>query len=229
MDPQMSVDEAVATRRSVRAFLDRPVPPELLREVLERAGRAPSGGNLQPWHLHVVSGRRLADLKALMAARVLQTNAEEPLEYQVYPYPMPEPYNARRIKCGEDMYGLLGIARSDKARRWDRFRDNFQLFGAPLGLFCCVDRRMGAAQWADIGMYMQTVMLLLKARGVDSCAQEAWHLYHRTMAQFLGLPEEQMLFCGIAAGYADHGAPVNRLVTDRAPLEEYVRFHTDEA
>ncbi len=224
-----TVDEAVAARHSIRAFLPRPVPLDTLRDVLERASRAPSGGNLQPWHVHVVAGARLRELKALMAVRAREVPREDPVDYEVYPRPLQEPYRTRRYECGEAMYALLGIDRMDTPARWERLRENFQLFGAPVGLFCCVDRGMGAPQWADLGMYLQTIMLLLKARGLDSCAQEAWAHYPRTMEAFLGLPKEQMLFCGMAIGWADPDAPVNRLITDRAPLQDYVRFHTDGA
>ncbi|MBF5096500.1 nitroreductase [Azospirillum sp. INR13] len=225
----MTVDEAVTARRSIRAFLPRPVPLDTVRGVLERAARAPSGGNLQPWRIHVVTDAPLSKLKALMAVRAREVPQEAPVDYEIYPTPLPEPYKARRTACGEAMYALLDIARTDRERRWNRLRENFQLFGAPLGLFCCVDRCMGAPQWADLGMYLQTVMLLLKARGLDSCAQEAWALYPRTMAAFLRLPDDQMLFCGMAVGWADPDAPVNRLVTERAPLEAFVRFHTGDA
>lgn len=220
----MSVTEVVRARRSVRAFLDKPVSLELLREVLEIAARAPSGGNLQPWLLHVVTGEPLAKLRAHMQHRVA-TQGPDPAEYEIYPANLWEPYRSRRYEIGETMYAALGIERGDKLGRLQRFAQNYQLFGAPVALFCFIDRRMGRPQWSDLGMYLQTVMLLLKERGVDSCAQEAWSAYHRVVSDFVKSPAEQMLFCGMAVGYADPDAAVNHVTSQRAPLDEFATFH----
>lgn len=219
----MNVGQAVATRRSVRDFLPTPVPGELIRRVLEQALRAPSGGNLQPWHLHVVGGARMEELKALMRERVQQPG--EPAEYAIYPPELVSPYRERRFAIGEAMYARLGIPREDKAARRAWFGRNFQFFGAPLALFCSVDRRMGPPQWSDLGMLLQTVMLLLRAEGLDSCAQECWAVYPQTIGRFLELPPEQMLFCGMAIGYARRDGPIDGLVSERAPLDEVARFH----
>lgn len=221
----LSVTEAVTSRRSIRAFLPTPVPSELLREALALARRAPSGGNLQPWWLHVVEGEAMARLRALMQTR-LATQGPDPVDYDIYPPNLHEPYRSRRYRIGEAMYAALGIAREDKLARLQQFAANYQFFGAPVGVFCVVDRRMGRPQWSDLGMYLQTFMLLLKERGVDSCAQEAWSVYHRTVSAFLGTPPEHMLFCGMAIGYADPEAPVNRFTVERAELEEFTTFHT---
>jgi nitroreductase len=221
----MDVIEAVSSRRSVRAFLSRPVPEETIRRVLALAARAPSGGNLQPWHIDVVAGEPLVRLKALMRGRVAETPEGEPTEYDVYPKSLWSPYRERRFKLGEDMYEKLRIPREDKEARRRRMGENFQCFGAPLVLFCSIDRRMGAPQWSDLGMYLQTTMLLLRGEGLDSCAQEIWSLYPQTLGCFLGLPPERMLFCGMSIGYADPTQPVNDLRSERAPLEEFVSFH----
>lgn len=223
----MNVSEAVDSRRSVRAFLDQPVDLGMLREVLERAARAPSGGNLQPWRLYMLSGDALSRLKEAMQRRLNTRPAPDlPLDYEVYPSPLGEPYRSERYAVGEAMYAELGIARADKAGRLQQFANNYRFFGAPVALFCYVDRGMGPPQWSDLGMYLQTVMLLLRERGLDSCAQECWSVYHREVAAQLSPPEEWMLFCGMAIGHADPDAPVNRLRSRRLPLDQFVQWRS---
>ncbi|MBA1145467.1 nitroreductase [Ectothiorhodospiraceae bacterium WFHF3C12] len=209
----------------MRAFLDEPVDGQLIRRILETAARAPSGGNLQPWHIHVVANDTLDELKTIMRRRLEEAPKGEPTEYDVYPPNLVSPYRDRRFQVGEDMYGLIGIPREDKdaRRRW--FARNFQFFGAPMALFCYVDRRMGPPQWSDLGMYLQTVMLLLREAGLHSCAQECWSLYPQTIARFVDAPEAQMLFTGMSIGYPDPDDPVNGLRARRAPLEEFATFH----
>ncbi len=221
----MNVSEAMLGRRSVRAFLDTPVPRALIEEALTKAARAPSGGNVQPWQIYVVSGESLAQFKTLMAQRIRQTPmGEPPLEYEVYPKSLKPPYRDYRFKVGEDLYGALGIPRENKFARLNWFANNFQFFGAPLGLFCLVDRQMGPPQWSDLGMYLQSLMLLLREAGVDSCPQECWSIFHQTVRTFLDAPEELMLFCGMAIGYENTTAAANRLRTERAPLDQFCRF-----
>jgi nitroreductase len=221
----MTVTEAILSRRSVRAFLEKPVPRELIEEILTKASRAASGGNVQPWQLYVASGDVLRGFKARMAQRLTESaEGDLPLEYHVYPHPLKAPYRDYRFKNGEDLYRTVGIPREDKAARMRFFANNYTFFGAPMALFCYVDRHMGPPQWSDLGMYLTNVMLLLREAGLDSCAQECWSRYHRTVREFLNPPEEWMLFSGMAIGYEDCDAPVNRLVTDRAPLHEFCRF-----
>lgn len=220
----MDLMQAIASRRSVRGFLDTPVAGETIRRVLTLAARAPSGGNVQPWHIQVVAGEPLARLKTIMATRVAEAPAGETTEYDIYPKNLVAPYRDRRFKLGEDMYAKIGIPREDKEKRRRWMSQNYQCFGAPMALFCSIDRRMGAPQWSDLGMFLQTVMLLLRAEGLDSCPQECWSLYPQTLGSFLELPPEQMLFCGMSIGYADPDQPVNQLRADRAPLEEFVKF-----
>ena len=223
----MTVSEAVVSRRSVRAFRETPVPVELISGILTKASRAPSGGNVQPWRLYVVAGEALAAFKASMQRRIAECpEGEMPAEYHVYPQPLKAPYRNYRYKNAEDYYGLVGIPREDKAGRRRFFSNNYHFFGAPMALFCYVDREMGAPQWSDLGMFLQTVMLLLREAGLDSCAQECWSHYHRSVREILRPPEEWMLFCGMAIGYEDRDAPVNRMRSDRAPLEEFCQFVT---
>ena len=219
----MNVPEAVNGRRSIRAFLPTPVPGDTIRRVIETAARAPSGGNLQPWHIDVMAGEPLAALKATMA-RQLQAGAAPEWEYDVYPKQLPSPWRDRRFQVGEAMYARLGIPRDDKPARLRWFARNYDFFGAPMALFCSVDRRMGPPQWADLGMYLQTVMLLLRAEGLDSCPQECWAAYPGVVGAALQLPDSRMLFSGMAIGYRDPAHPVNELVADRAPAHEWARF-----
>lgn len=220
----MDIREAISSRRSIRDFLPDPVPGDVIRRVLTEASRSPSGGNVQPWHIDVVAGDLLQKIKD----RIGTTPPPPPIkptEYLIYPESLWSPYRDRRFKCGEDMYALMGITRDDRPARLRWFARNYQFFGAPMALFCTVDRKMGQPQWSDLGMFLQTVMLLLRAEGLDSCPQEAWNVYHEEIREFIDIPPERMLFCGMAVGRRNPEHPVNNLVTDRAPLEEFVRFH----
>lgn len=221
----MEVSEAVERRMSVRAFLPHPVPNETILAALEKAARAPSGGNLQPWNVVVLNGERMSAFRALMEERIAGTPypGGEGAEYPVYPPKLKEPYRTRRFQVGEQMYALLDIAREDRPARLKWFANNFRFFGAPAAIFCFVDRVMGAAQWSDLGMFLQTFMLLLQEKGVDTCPQECWAAYPRTVSQFCGIGEELMLFCGVAIGHRDDTAPVNRLESRRAPMSEWVK------
>lgn len=221
----MDIINAVNSRQSVRDFLDQPVSIPQLKELLEIAIRSPSGGNLQPWHIHVVSGESMSRLKKHMQARISSVENAEPTDYAIYPPELKSPYRDRRFQVGEALYGQLNIPREDKAGRMRWFARNFEFFGAPVGLFFTIDRSMGAPQWSDLGMLMQTLMLLLKGKGLDSCAQECWSLYPKTVGDFLHLPYSQLLFAGMAVGYANKDNPINQLRTDRAPIEEVVAFH----
>lgn len=220
----MNVSDAVAARRSVRGFLDRPVDPAVLRAIATKAARAASGGNLQPWNIDIVTGESLATLKATMAEKLLRGEAETPA-YAIYPPELVAPYRDRRFAVGEAMYREIGIPREDKAARRMWFARNFRFFDAPAALFCTVDRRMGPPQWSDLGMYLQTVMLLAVEAGVATCAQECWAMYPETVTQALATPPERMLFCGMAIGYEDPEEPANRLRSERAPEGEWLTMH----
>ena len=220
----MDVSEAVDRRTSVRAFLSEPVPGEVVRDILGRALRAPSGGNLQPWRLHALAGAPLAEFRTLMRARLAETAASgslsgEGAEYAVYPESLHEPYRSRRFAVGEAMYARLGVDRLDRSGRLLWFARNFDFFGAPVGLFFSLDRRMGPPQWSDMGMLMQTVMLLAVERGYDTCAQEAWSVWPRTVGGFLGLDADHMLFAGMALGRPDPTHPLSEFRSDREPLD----------
>lgn len=217
----MHVSTAIDTRMSCRAFLDTPVPRETLVSILETAKRAPSGGNLQPWLVHVLTGEPLREFLEIIRSKSRKQPTGEGTEYNVYPPDLHEPYRSRRFKCGEDMYATIGIERENKPGRLRQFARNYEFFGAPVALFFCVDRRMGQDQWADIGMFMQNIMLLAREHGLHTCPQEAWAVWHQTVASYLKLPAELMLFCGMALGYADTDAPINQVRTQRAALPEF--------
>lgn len=211
----MNVSQAVAQRISIRAFRSDPIPGALIRELLEAAARAPSGGNLQPWQVHALTGAPLETLKA----RVRDNPFGETPEYDVYPANLWEPLRTRRFQCGEDLYATIGIPREDKPARLAQLAKNGELFGAPVGLFFSLDRKVGPPQWSDVGMLMQTIMLLAVERGLATCAQEYWARYPQTLADILDLPEDHMIFSGMALGYADESAPINTLRTRRDPFE----------
>ena len=215
----MNVTEAVAARISVRAFKPDPVPGALVREILELAHRAPSGGNLQPWRVHALAGEPLAALKAKGMATLAA--GLEPSEYDVYPPELWDPFRTRRFVCGEDLYASIDIPREDKPARLRQMARNVEFFGAPVGLFFSLDRRLGPPQWADVGMYMQTVMLLAVERGLDTCAQEFWARLPKTVGAVLELPDDHILFSGMALGYRDPDAPINGWRTRRDPFEVF--------
>lgn len=204
---------------SVRAFTDTPVDDELIRDLLAVAARAPSGGNLQPWRIYVVNG----DARDRLVENVHGQPPEES-EYPIYPDKLWEPYRTNRFRVGEMMYETMGVGREDKAARWAWFANNQRFFGAPAGLFCFVDRGLNHPQWSDLGMFLQTFMLLAVEAGLDTCPQESWSVYPRSVAEFCGAPEELMLFCGMAIGYREDAHPVNTLRSERQPVDEFVTF-----
>ena len=215
----MNVSDAVHRRASVRAFLPDPVPDDTIRRLLESAARAPSGGNVQPWRIYVVNGDAMERFRTVVA----EGGAGE-AEYPIYPDKLWEPYRTNRFELGELMYQTMGIERDDKAGRFAHLARNFDFFGAPAGLFCFIDRGMGSAQWSDLGMFLQTFMLLAQEAGIDTCPQEAWAPWHEVVQEFVGAPDEEMLFCGMAIGHADPDAPVNSLESPRMPLDQWARW-----
>jgi nitroreductase len=220
----MDVREAVASRFSCRAFHATPVPLALVRDILAGAARAPSGGNLQPWRVHALAGEPLEQLKALVRPHAPTNPRGEGAEYPIYPAPLKEPYAGRRNGVGAALYRAVGVEQGDRPARYRQYARNFEFFDAPVGMFFSIDRNMGPPQWSDLGMYVQTVMLLARAHGLHSCAIEAWTHWHKTVAAFLGLPAEVLLFCGMALGYGDVGAPINQWRSSREGTDAFVVF-----
>jgi nitroreductase len=220
----LNVSEAVTTRRTVRAFLDKSVEPAVLRRVLETAQRAPSGGNTQPWNATVLTGEPLAALFAKVAEVLPQGRAAFAPEYNVYPPGLEGRYEASRVGVGEAMYAALGIPREDKMSRLAWFARNFQAFGAPVLMLIHTPKYMGPPQWSDIGMWLQTIALLLREEGLDSCMQEAWAVFSKQIRECVDIPEDHIFFCGMGIGWRDPDAPVNQFDVPRAPIDEAIRW-----
>ena len=220
----MNVSEAVATRRSIRGFLNKPVDREVIRRVLEKSARAPSGGNTQPWHAAVLTGEPMQRLIASVAEVLPDGPAAFSPEYDIYPKGLDGAYEERRRGVGEAMFGALDIARDNKMGRRMWFANNFRAFGAPVMLMIHTPKYMGPPQWSDIGMWMQTVMLLLREEGLDSCGQEAWAMYSKQVREVVDIPEDHTFFCAMAIGYRDADAPVNNFDVARADLGENVHW-----
>jgi nitroreductase len=220
------VDAAITTRHSVRAFLDTPVPAETVREILRVASRAPSGTNTQPWKVTVLTGRSRAEL-----SRRIGEAYDDPAqraacreEYAYYPTRWVSPYLERRRKIGWDLYGLLGIGKTDYGRMHRQHARNYKFFDAPVGLIFTIDRMLERGSWLDYGMFLQNIMVAARVRGLDTCPQAAWATFHRLIEEFLQLPEGEMVVCGMSLGVADPQAIENTLVTVREPVEQFARF-----
>ena len=223
----MSIHETLNQRRSYRAFLDTPVEQSLLEDVLTAAMRAPSNSNIQPWHVYLVTGARLKRLKEATKARSTVPPQFDPHIYKIYPDPLEEPYESRRFHCGERQYAAMNIAREDQAGRLRYVYNNHQCFGAPAVMFLYIDNKAGPSQWADLGIYLQTVMLLLTEASLGSCAQISWNVFHQTVREVLGAPEQLTLYCGLSIGYPDMNAPQNAVIADRAPVDEIITILRD--
>ena len=216
----MNVSEAVKSRNSTRSFLSREVSNDLIGKLLEKSSRAASGGNLQPWKVFIINN---SSMKDFLDFQENWTEPEVPA-YEIYPPKLKEPYRTSRFELGEQMYELLGIGREDKDARIAQVMENFRFFGAPCAFFCYVDRQMGPPQWSDLGMFLQTFMLLAKEAGLDTCAQEAWSIKHDSVSRFVQAEDSDILFCGMAIGYGDDTAAVNSLKSERRPLNEWAKF-----
>ena len=216
----MKVSDAVIQRKSVRSFLKKAVPNSVIKDLLTKSSRAASGGNLQPWKIFVINNSAMTNFLEFQRN---WTKPEVPA-YDIYPPKLKEPYRTSRYELGEQMYELLGIERDDKAGRLEQVMENFRFFGAPCAFFCFIDRDMGSPQWSDLGMFLQTFMLLAKEAGLDTCAQEAWSIKHDSVSEFVKADESDILFCGMAIGYRDDTALVNSLKSERRPLKEWAKF-----
>jgi nitroreductase len=224
IDETAIVDEAITSRRSVRAFLPDPVDEATIREILQIAARAPSGTNMQPWKVYVTLG----ETKSRIADAILNSGirAEKAVwdEYKYYPDQFFEPYLTRRRKVGFDLYGMLGIGRRDVDRMREQHDRNFVFFDAPVGMLFTIDRRLNKGSWIDYGMFLENIMIAARARGLHTCPQAAFAPYHRQIRPILGIPDEEIVICGMALGYEDSTKPENALRTERAPIEEWVSF-----
>ena len=223
-----AVDEAITSRHSIRAYLPRPVPRDTIEDILRVAARAPSGTNTQPWKVHVLTGAAKDGLSAAIKAAFddpaeRTTHSEE---YAYYPTQWQSPYIDRRRKVGWDLYGLLGIGKTDKERMHAQHGRNYLFFDAPVGLIFTIDRVMQQGSWLDYGMFLQNIMVAARARGLDTCPQAAFTQFHRIIERQLGLGADEMVVCGMSLGFADPAAIENTLVTEREPVEGFTRFHS---
>ncbi len=216
----MEVSEAVNSRQSIRAFTDQEVSDELIQRLLEKSARAASGGNLQPWKIFVINNETMINFLKFQED---WTDPETPA-YDIYPENLSEPYKTSRYEVGAEMYSILDIDRDDKEGRFKQMLENFKFFGAPSAFFCFVDRQMGRPQWSDLGMFLQNFMLLAKEVGLDTCPQEAWAIKQESVTAFVKAQDELMLFCGMAIGYKDNEAKINKLRTERRPFEDWATF-----
>ncbi len=221
-----AVDVAITSRHSMRAYLPTPVSRDTVEDILRVAARAPSGTNTQPWQVHVLMGaarQRLIDRLQAIAANPAELATQQD-EYNYYPKEWVSPYLDRRRKIGWDLYKLLGITKADKERMHLQNSRNYQFFDAPVGLIFSIDRVMQQGSWLDYGMFLQSIMVAARGRGLHTCPQAAFTQFHRVIAAELAFRPEQMLVCGMALGYADPAAVENTLETDRVPVAEFARF-----
>lgn len=221
----MQVNQAVSQRISTRAFLNKPISKSEIIDWLNAAQRSPSGGNLQPWKVRVVSGDSKEAIVKMAGEKLASNPAGEPTDRPIYPLEINEPYNTRRRRIGHQMFEKLGIERSDKVGRIKWMSNNFTFFNAPVGLFFVIDENMGHGQWAHTGMFMQTLALLAEERGWATCMQECWALLRTSLKEHFQLEDNEMIYCGMAVGYADKDHPVNSLRAERADIDEIAKFY----
>lgn len=223
-DETAIVDEALTSRRSVRAFLPTPVDDETIRDILKVAARAPSGTNMQPWKVYVVTGDKKQALADAILNSGIRAEKAEWDEYRYYPDQFFEPYLTRRRAVGFALYSHLGIGRRDVDQMRAQHDRNFVFFDAPVGMIFTIDRRLNQGSWIDHGMFLQSIMIAARGRGLHTCPQAAFAPYHRQIRPLLGIPDEEIVVCGMALGHEDESKPENRLRTERAPLDEFVTF-----
>jgi nitroreductase len=221
-----ATEAAITSRRSVRAFLPTPVPRQTIERILAVASRAPSGTNTQPWNVYVLTGEALQSLSRRLVAAYddPEERARHTEEYAYYPTEWRSPFIERRRKIGWDLYTLLGIAKTDKARMHAQHRRNYEFFGAPVGLMFTIDRIMRQGSWLDFGMFLEGVMVAARAHGLDTCPQAAFTPFHRIVVEAIGAPANEQLVCGMSLGVADPDAIENTLVTEREPVASFTHF-----
>jgi nitroreductase len=220
----LSVSDAIATRKSVRRFSDKAVPLSTVKEILALAGKSPSGGNVQPWQATVLTGEPLAQLAQTVQNYIQNSGGKSEPEFPTYPKAMGEPYYTRRADCGELMYTALDIPREDKMGRIIQVMKNYDFFGAPVGIILTMDREMGEPQCLDMGIYMQSIMLAAKEKGLDTCPQVSWSVWPQPVREALGFTENTKIMAGICLGYKADNEAVNEISQAREALENYVSF-----
>jgi nitroreductase len=216
--------DAIASRRSVRAFRSDPVPREVVERILAAAARAPSGTNMQPWRVRVLTGAAKARLSKAVWDAAMNEPEPHKSEYAYYPAQFPEPYLSRRRKVGWDLYGLLGIKKGETDKMRLQHGRNYLFFGAPVGMICTIERVLEIGSWLDHGMFLENIMVAARGFGLHTCPQAAFAPYHKVIRRELGIPESEMVVCGMSLGYEDTSAVENTLRTERDPLGGFVEF-----
>lgn len=219
----ITVEDAIRGRKSTRAFLTKPVPRELIARILTTAGRAPSGSNIQPWKVFVIDGKQRDEIAADLLQRY-DTVGEGAREYEYYPTKWYEPYLARRRACGWGLYSTMGITRDDKAGMHAQRRQNYEFFGAPTAMIFTLDRQLEKGSWLDTGMFIQSIMIAARQFGLETIPQAALANYHEVLRARLGIPDDEIVICGMGIGYPDTSAKVNSFTTEREPLENFVTW-----
>jgi len=220
----MNLDEAIRNRKSVRQFLDTPVDRALVETILERANLAPSGTNVQPWHVHVAIGAKRDELVSTVLAHRENAPQDASAEFP-RTSKRKEPYTSRMRQLGKDMYSLLEIPRGDERANFNQWGRNYKFFDAPVGLIFTIDKDLDAMSFLDIGMFMQNIMLIAHQEGLGTCSQGAWNQFHTVTRRVLSVPDDRFIICGMSLGYADPNAPVNTLVSAREPMSSFATFN----
>jgi nitroreductase len=221
----MDVFEAINSRIACRQFIDKPVDLDIVRDLIHGAGRAASSLNLQPRNVYAVAAEPLRKIIWHVSEAIAHKDLHTfETEYPECPEKLWEPYKSRRSDFGSQLYGALSIDREDAKGRLEQIKRNFMFFNAPVGVFITNDRRLGRGQWADLGGYVNTLALLARGHGLDTCPQVLWIRIHEIARALLRIPPEQMLYCGMAIGYGDRGHPVNSFRTRRAEVSEFCKF-----
>ena len=219
----MNLNELIKSRYSVRSFTDDTVDIETIREILEISSNAPSGGNIQPWKVYVVTGKTKEKLikKALSN---FDNGVQEKIEYDIYPRPLDEEYKKRRSECARDMYTALSIKQDDTELRLSQIRENFKFFGAPVGMIVTIDKAFAENGWGHVGMFIQNICLSAVDNDMGTCLQESWSIYPETVKDVLNIPDNEVVWCGIALGYPNKDHPINNYRTSRESIEKFVTF-----
>ena len=218
------VDEAITSRRSLRAFLPTDVPRSEVETILQVASRAPSGTNMQPWKAYVATGKTLENLSSAVLAAHNDPDFDRDYVYKYYPDRFPEPFLSRRRKVGWDMYGLLGIEKGEGEKMHHQHGLNYTFFDAPIGIMFTIDKRLEIGSWLDYGMFLENIMIAARGHGLDTCPQAAWAPFHKVIRPILNIPDDEVVVCGMALGHADNDAVINTLETERAPLNAFATF-----
>lgn len=219
----MNLNELIKSRYSVRSFTDDTVDIKTVREILEIASNAPSGGNIQPWKVYVVTGKTKEKL-IKKALNNFDNGVQEKIEYDIYPNPLDEEYKRRRSECARNMYTALSIEQDDIELRLSQIRENFKFFGAPVGMIITIDSAFAENGWGHVGMFIQNICLSAVDNDMGTCLQESWSIYPKTVKDFLNIPDNEVVWCGIALGYPNKEHPINNYRTSRESIEKFVTF-----